>query len=448
MEKPVMTRLLILLISLSCIFAAQAVFAGPKNGKIQVHAECVFRSTTVTDCPAFKDAFFQLVSSLVERSEVSTGSDLEFSVTDSQIDPNHIGYIFIWRSHMSKTEESTFAVPLELPTAFDALTTLSKLSLNAVKGLNVFLNIENETTGENGQLIATFSSPLDKGDNPKKSKPSWTERLAKSPWYFSGNMYLNGGNSGSGSASTSNTSLSNSSEAGYFKDKFKIYLTGSYYKTSQSLPDGSGGHITGHDTVKVYTGLAVYSLSKNWSVAVANTSVTDPGSNVQFANVLDSGVEWTLVPFRTTENRELAIRVGPEYGTGTLLQPNVYDHLTEAYLGAFVQVYFYWVTHQDKLIFSGSVTDTQNFNLKADNRILVNGSIKYEVNRVLGFRVGANYTYKPVSLTYPGNPDYSNPLRTMFLSGQPGRSLSYNASISFTFGNSKKKSSDRRWTTN
>jgi len=419
---------------------------GALSRKLRVTANCILRYTTVTNCVDIKNEFFQQQSNIIDRVDSSSNVDLEFTVTDEQIDATHIGYTYKWISHMPETSTEPFIPPpLVLSTGLDQLSTLTKLRDNASKCLAFYLDIVSEVAGDNNSTTVTYKLPNDDPASPEK--PGWIERLANSPYYF--NLRVSGSSATQGSKgnTTKQEGFPESLEVAYLKSKFKVDVTGSVSVSKMSLPNGTGGTLSGSDTQKNFSGLTVYSFTKDWSVAVVNTATIDPGANIRLQNTTQTGVEWILIPFRTTENHELAFRVGPQYTTLNLYTPNILNHVNENYLGVFAQVYLYWVTFRDKLMIGLSGTGTENIQHTNFYQATFAASATYQVNSIIGFTGQASYLIDPQSITFPGNPNYSNPLQSLFLSGQPGSTSNFSFSMNLTLGNSRWKKRDRRWNT-
>jgi hypothetical protein len=367
------------------------------------------------------------------------------TLTDEQeVESAHIGYTFAWDSRLSDASGS-ISLPLILSTGLDSISTLNDLVTNASKGLYVYCIVQSQT-GANGQTVVIYGSP-DGANGPSPSQ-GWLNKLSKGPWYI--NVTGNGSiaKTGESTNTTDVKSASLSAETGYFTDKYKVDTSGSLSYQSEAVPSGTGTQLSAHDLSLNATGLVVYSVGKDWSVAVINNYERNPGSNINFDENVQSGIEWSLVPFRTTQNRELAFRVGPQFTGLTLGQANDLNHLQEKYMGAFAQIYFYWVAMGDKLTMSLTNTTTEDFQHTNYYNTTLTGNIGYQINSVIGINGSSTYAYEPRSITYPANPSYTNPLQTLFLSGQAGGSYGYSVGLTIKLGNSPRKIHDRRWATN
>ena len=420
---------IILVLSFLLSYSANA------NEKTKVFVSCVFRYNLKANCIDFKNSFFNEYVKIVERVEKEENSELTLSLTDEQLDATQIKYTFSWTiqapsNNLEANTTPNFHYPLILTSSIDALSTLNQLTKNAGKGLFVLLNVTSQTIQEDGSVIVVYGAQT---QNQNPLPQNWFNRLENSPWY--GNLALNG----------SGSQLGSNGELSYLTDRVKIDVNGVISINSMTLPDGTGGSISGQDKDNIFTELFVYTLSKNWSVAVINTSVTETGSNLSKLNELQVGVEWTLVPFRTTENKELSFRLGPEYKTFSLRQPNDLNNTQEKIFGLFAKIYFYWVVLQDKITMSLNAGYDAKFKYKGYDTKSLSASFNYQITRTIGFNASIGYQFSQKSLTYPAKPDFSNPLQSLFLSGQPGSSINYSMGINLRIGNSLRHTRNRRW---
>jgi hypothetical protein len=428
--------------------------------KSRVFVDCEFRYTTATTCNTLLDSFYSDYEKIISRVNSGSGSDLELRITDETYDSNHVGYTFKWTSHQKGYENSAVSYPLVLVTNLDALSTLDGIARNAAKGLFVYLKIASETISGDA-LVLTFGIPTPGSASVKN--PNLEDKLALSPWVISAGGSGIYNKSGTGEINTKIVQGTGTAEVGYFKDRYKVDLQASDSYTSESI---SNSQISGTatDAKQKYSGLVVYTLNADpitaekhksgaWSVAVLNTFTTDSGSNIASMNTTQAGIEWTLVPFRTTQNHEIAFRVGPEYTSLNLKQPNDLDHLREAYFGAFAKIYYYTVAAHGSLISSVSAGIDRNFKYADRSTVSAAASLSYYVNKsktiALNGTISRSFAKKE-TLYYPGpnaTPS-TNFLQGVFQTGQAGGVATYSVGVSLNLGNSAKKIRDRRWNTN
>lgn len=442
-----------IILVLSLIGVAANANPPEKNRSIlKLSIQCVFRYTTITDCGTFKEQFLANERARVSYVDSPIEADLELSVTDITVDANDIGYIFTWTSHIPGTVTSPWELPvLELPTAFQANTTLSKLINAASRGLFIYYTVVNENTdATSGVTTVTFASPYG-GDISHPTHPSWIDRLAGGDVYFNVQLNANSASSGSGGYNMTSDSYGPFSFEGTYMSphgSFKVDVTGAFSDNSITEPDGEGGRITGYARTAASSFTTIYQISDHWDVAVLSNGSESPSSNINYQDTTMLGTEWALVPFRETQNKELSLRVAPEYVTMNLEEPNYLGHTSEHFLGVMAQIYCYWVTFGDKLILSANATAVEGFKYSRNYNLSTAVSARYQVNRAIGFFGSVMYSDQPTNLTYPGNPDFSNPLQTQFLNGAPGRSVYYSLGVQFSIGNVSRFNKDRRWKTN
>lgn len=427
------------------------------NEKQKVFIDCTFRYTPGITCNEFKDAFFSDFKSFVLRENAPKDSDLELAVVDEILVGGLIGYHFTWTSHIETMKDSNFSYPLSLPTTLDRLSRLTQLSTNASKGFSIFLKITNSQI-KNDSLILTYAAPV---SNPANEPSGWMSRLEKSPWFIS----MKGGGAisenGNDAIFTRNTNASSNLEVAHIRARTKVDVNANFSYAQQSLSMGNAGTFTAENFKTYLSGIVIYTLTKpkgsdpdskntgSWSVAVFNSNSTDSGSNIRNLNSTMSGVEWTLVPFRTTENQELAFRIGPEYNSLQLYRPNDLGNVNEEFWRVIARIYYYWVIFEDRLNLTLGASREGNLTYRDRSTWSLNGQATFQVSRALSVSAGVRrvFSEKPM-LWYPApdsNPGPTNPLQGAFQTGQPGGQMVMNVGISVSLGNTIKKQRDRRW---
>ncbi|MBU6154763.1 MAG: hypothetical protein KGP28_10715 [Bdellovibrionales bacterium] len=436
---------------------AQTPTSQGENEKQRVFIDCSFRYTPGVTCNEFKDAFFSDFKNFVIREPSPKESDLELAIVDEIIATNLIGYHFTWTSHIETMKGSNFSYPLSLPSTLDRLSRLNQLSANASKGFSIFLKITS-TQIKNDTLILTYAAP---SSDPGSAPPDWMQRLEKSPWFIS----LRGGGqsseNGNDAVFTRNSSGSSSLEVFHIRDRTKVNLNASFNYQRQSLSMGNAGTFTAENFKTYLSGIVVYTLTppgtgitgdKNpgsWSVAVFNSNTTDVGANIQNLNSTMAGVEWTLVPFRTTENQEIAFRVGPEYNSLQLYRPNDLGNVSEDFWRVIAKIYYYWVIFEDRVNLTLGASGEGNLTYWNRSTWSLNGQATFQVSRALSVSGGIRrvFSEQPM-LWYPGpdsNSGPTNPLQGAFQTGQPGGQMMMNVGITVSLGNTIRKQRDRRW---
>ena len=428
-----------------------------QSSKYKVFINCVFRTTTSTSCTDFKNSFYADYGTFADRVERPEGSDLEMAVTDEPLEAGRVGYLYKWTSHLPGFLDSSFPYPLAISSSLDSLSTLNLLVVNAGKGLGVFLKVTSKVAADD-QLVMVYQNPKEAG--PNEEKESFENRLAKSPWFVGvggSGVYVG---SGTGSENTSTKSGTGSLEVAYLKDKYKIDVAGSGTYTHQAINSASVGNYTAQDIKSSLSIFGVYSLSKDplnadkhkgkgvWSIAVINNGNSDSGSNISYQNNTQAGIEWNLVPFRTTQNQELLFAIGPEYTVLNTVQNNNLGHTHEQYWGSFVKVYYYWVLMHSKLTMTLSGAYDENWKYKGRSTLNLSASLNYQITRsVLLTGSATRIISDEESLYYPNLTAQNtspNPLQYAFQTGQKGGSYVYSIGVSLNLGNVVRKQRDRR----
>ena len=412
-------------------------------GVTTVFVECNFRATTKILCPDFIRGFYSSYDSVIRR-ESNEAATLSLSVTDEAITADQVRYSFSWKSK-DQTQVSDFVLPLILDqTSLDPTSMMNTMIKNAAKGLVLYLDVLTEKTTD-GQIVVVYQ-PKDDG-SVDTHKDGFLDRLAKSPLFFSADAL--GSYSAAGVKPYNSSSITGNTygELGYSKEKYKIDLTGYYTNRKASIPTTSG-YLSNTSITNGYNGLFVYSMAKHWSVAVIQGGNVDKTSNIDLQTNTSAGLEWSLVPFRSTQNKELAFRVGTTYNTLALEKNNDMGHMSEQYFSAFAKIYFYWVFSDSKVSLALNTGISQNLKYNGYEQYSAGGTLSYQVNRAVRLNFIGGYTYTQKSLTYPGTPDLSNALQVQQMNGQAGGNMSFQVGLDFTVGNSLRKTRDRRWNTN
>ena len=410
-------------------------------GLAPVFVECNFRATTKIICQDFIRGFYSSYDSVI-RHEVNEGDAmLSLSVTDEAITADKVRYSFSWKSK-DQTQVSDFVLPLILDqTSLDSVSMLNLLIKNAAKGLVLYLDVMTEKSAD-GQIVVVYQ-PKDDG-SADTHKDGILDRLAKSPLFFSadaiGTMSAAGAKPYNSSSFFGNTY----GEVGYSKDKYKIDLTGYYTNRKASIPTTSG-YLNNTSITNGFNGLFVYSMAKHWSVAVIQAANVDKTSNIDLQTNTSAGLEWSLVPFRSTQNKELAFRVGTTYNTLELGKNNAMGNISEQYFSAFAKIYFYWVFADSRVSLTTNAGFSQNLKYNGYEQYSAGSTLSYQVTRAVRLNFIGSFSYTQKSLTYPGTPDLSNALKVQQMNGQAGSNMTFQVGLDFTIGNTLRKARDRRW---
>ena len=406
-----------------------------KNPKDQpplnVYVDCNFPVSVLIDCDDFKTQFFNQVPGVVSVDS-ATNAEIVMNLTDAVADPTDTNFLFtntfIFQTTTLKESGMAVTVPDSLKTTNDYYNILIPAASAAVQAYQAY--------------ALALGQP---GVTP--APPDIWDVLAKKPLYVS--VGLNGlfAKNGSGAETTSTLQVPTSVQITYLPTDFKwrADLTGSYEYQKATIPGPNNTKYSASDS-SLNTALdGIYQFTKHIDGAVMNNTEQDNGANVRYQEQLGVGAEWCKYCVRTTQTQSFSVRAAIGFMTETLVQANYLGHLGERLPGALAEVNYYWVTDGDKLVLATTASYDQYFKYAKNLTVADSSSATYQVNRALQFNVTAGYEYSPVSMTYPGNPDFSNPLATGFLTNPPGSSYSFTGGIKFTFGPTVNVNNDTRW---
>jgi hypothetical protein len=410
-------------------------------GTTAVHVECQFRQTSKISCNEFIRGFFAETQSVVKQEENLERADITLSLIDDVDTGANTRYTFAWKSkdHIQVSDFEYYYVVDQ--GTLDEGRLQDNLIRRAAAGISMYLDVM-KVKAEDGTMTASYQSKNSAG--PEKPD-GFFERLQKSP------LFINAGLDGSyrtlGQEPYQTTSMSLNPDVNviYLKDRYKIDLYANYKKTMTSVPSSSGGTLSAETDSRYFRGFMVYTMKRRWSVAVVEHIGMDNAANTKMFQNATAGLEWALVPFRTNENKELTFRVGATHHILDLYSANGRGNLAEQYVTAFARLYAYWNsvdTRTNLRVFGGYEA---NLKYEGYEKYNVGATISYQLNRSTKLSMSGYYNYLTKSLTYPGSPDFSNPLMVQQMTGQAGRSLTTSVGIDITIGNTLKKSRDRRW---
>jgi len=444
-----MKRLLALTsIVMNLILSASQAFAQLEDAQndlappvTPVHVECAFSQTTKITCADFIRGFFADTQSVIVQENNLDKASINLTLFDDADTGALTKYTFSWKSK-DHIQVSDFEYYYNVDqTTQDADQLRDSLLRRAAAGVTMYLDVI-RIKADDGVLSGSYQTPKNGVD---AGEDGLFARLQKSPLYF--NFGLDGSFRTTGQAPYVNSSLSVNPDMNvvYLKDRYKIDILGYYKNTKTSVPSSSGGTLTGETQSKYVNAIFVYTMKRRWSVAVIENYGSDTAANTHRFNNTTAGLEWALVPFRTNQNQELSFRVGATNSVIDLDNANERGNLSERYMTAFARIYSYWNFMDNRATLRLSTGVETNLKYKGYQKYNFGATMTFQLNRSTKLSFNGYYNYLTKSLTYPGVPDYSNPLLVQQMTGQAGRSLYSSVSLDITIGNSLKKSRDRRW---
>lgn len=341
----------------------------------------------------------------------------------------------------------------------DNLKKISNIQNLLTSGVMAHLRVISSVNGSGTVTVAYEADAAGETSGTKKTQAPYT-----GPFYlsFSVDGYSNkngiGAKNSDGTLTGENSSFNGSvaSTVNYSTRKLRLKVDLGANQSASSVPDGSGGVIKSGSKRRSATLLTVYSFGnvdslkpKRWNLVMIGSTNTDPASNVQIRKLVTSAVEYTLVPFRIDENRELRFQLGGAGSDLKLLSPNGRGNTQEKYVSAFTQIYLYWLFAGNKEnvnppSIETSLNASKNLRFAGHYNFGASVSFNYPITKKISFHTSGNYNYSAKSLSYPGRADYTNPAQTQYLSGNSGGDFFIEAGIHITLLNPTLFGQDRR----
>ncbi len=394
---------------------------------ISIYFECQMGSL---DCEEIAREFFQTHGSLYKRASRKEDAQLWARITDQSLPNGTTEVRFVWKAR----EEMDMADVAPPAYVVDFRSTPENVAINQVATqmaahASFFLRATSaETSGTTTTVVFE------------------TKQSAVTKKAYTGPLFFDLSLSGSGSSNSTNSSFYGNGMASgtYSVEKFKV-TAGFYLGQEKSSTTTDEGKLNGRNVAYDMIVRGVYSIHKRWSVALYGYANRNPGNNVQHMRDVISGVEWLLVPFRRTELKQAHVRAGVGIADVALGQENDLGWKNKTYFFTFANGGIEWPVANNKLTIGlhGSAYYYPEF--KGYERFSAKSEATYQVTPQIRLQGSYGLEYRKRSLTFPGNPDYSNPLQTMFLRGVPGFASNFSVGIGVTLGNSRRQEADRRW---
>lgn len=403
---------------------------GLQNNGIKVFFECQMVDSPL-DCENLARQFFQSHGTVFVRTMQKSGADLWVRVTDQFIGNNITQIRFQVRSR------EDFDV-VDVPSAYMEVNFQTVLLDVITNQLSSFM------LGVLAPYKLIVQSAVTKADQVTMVWKAPSGRVGKPP--YQGPFFVDFSADGNGSKNNTNSFFSGSlrSEVVYSKEKFKLRADLIASRESSTTTTDNGPLQGRNSTYNVILNGA-YSLAKRWSLALIGFTTSNPGNNVTYMRDAIIGTEWILVPFRKTELREAFVRGAVGVADVRLEQENDLGWKDQTYLFSFLRAGIRWPMLDNKVTLSMSGAGFVYPKFRGYERFEGNGEAVFQVSSQIRLRGSYTLSYRKKSLTYPGNPDLSNPLATMFLRDVPGFANSFSFGVGFTFGNAVRAQADRRW---
>ncbi len=396
---------------------------------VAVFFECQMLQTPV-DCEEISREFFRAHGSIFRRVPRKDESDIWVKMTD-RVDAGEVRYIqFEWKAREAIDTPDLNPAPYRIDFQSTPINVaVNQIATQMAAHAAYYLRVISAVTTDQSTVVVFESLNGAVGKKPYDG-----------PLFLDLNMSANGNRNGANSSFYASGTMN----ATYSTAKFKVTAFShlSHQNTTAATADGK---LSGNNTAVSSSLRGIYSFHKRWSVAIYGYHYQDPGNNVDGMRDAITGVEWILVPFRQTQLTEAYVRAGTGIADMDLGSKNAlgWDRRTYAFLFAYGFVRVPLINNKLTASFRGSAYQYPEF--KGYQRFSAMAEATYQVTGQVRLQGSYTLDYRKRSLTFPANPDYSNPLQTSFLRNAPGLSTQFSLGIGITLGNSRRQQEDRRW---
>ena len=406
--------------------------------RLKVTWTCQLSVETQVLCPAFHNNFFDENRALLEEIFNDAEADLGLKVTNQSRPQGKIRY-FLTITPNARLDASVLDLPpVDVSADLDPQVTMKNLEMRILVGVAAFREIDSSAvTG--GGVISIATAPLGETTGATNLHPE-NQRFFTS---------IGAAGSGNAQGSTKTTNLTGSLGLEYFSPngKFHLALNASDAHTSVTSPVGYGTFTGVLDKPQVELH-GVYSVQPHWSFAVLTMQSSVHGSNIDRSSIYSGGVEYALVPYKTTQTKLIMVRVGPTLEDFALRSENSRGSFHEKIASAFAQLVY---TNQlvKKRVLLTSLAKAQIYPGNGDYN-LYTGVVKvtYQATSHIQLTAAGILSDQGKSFTEPAVIDYSNPLQgaiTQQASGPAGVNYSYSFGINYTVGAATRQTQDQRW---
>ncbi len=327
----------------------------------------------------------------------------------------------------------TFTILDRVPDTVTTETTTIRLISDLQKGLSPYLALLKPGTTANKTLTLSFTDPNDQTQEKPRDDDSDTNWFASPS--ISGN-YSKGNN-------TSNY-LNARFSANYSDPTWRIQANTSADYQKIKL-DYAGETITAETFNYGGRSIVSYSFKEKWSVATILGYAHAPKQNLDNTVIGAVGLEWNLVPFKTTQEKVVAIRYTVSEHYQDYEKPNILDQEQSLFLKHSVEAYFAW--NFEKFTVS---TTLFGDSLMRDLSYLAggaSGSITWRVTNNILISLYGSLSYQKKYINAPLAEETSDSALEQYITGGNFKPLNIytGLSLSYTFGNSLLKGQDQRW---
>jgi hypothetical protein len=420
----------------------KAAFEKILGDPIPTFFECTMRSGSGDECDHVEAEFFNKYQKYFKAVRSPDDAKIHLKLTDQNIGGSLVRYTFEWDAKEPfSVDYPPYSVEIDTGGVLESVLE-TQLRIAAFRGAFIFLSIASAEVNDKEMLVVDADTGI---SQPQKT--GFFARLEKSPFSIDGNF---SGNFSKNGPVQNSSYLSGNIEGDFSTDKYRVFAGYGLYSQSNTQPDENGSKISvsNSQTWSYFLAARSFGEKRRWSVALGLDQYANPGNNVKSALDANVGIEYTLVPFRVTQNKEFYFRIGTGIEKLDLELENDLGFRSMYIQSARASLSAYWAVFDSKVILSGTGRVSVFPKFTGYENYSGTGSVRYRFSR--SFSANSNYSigYRKKSFTYPANPDYSNPLQTQFLTSAPGITTQLSFGLTITLGNTARKSSDRRWKNN
>jgi hypothetical protein len=437
----------VLLVALSFMLLLPAFGASNRGAEfkeilrdpIPLFFECNLRSKAV-ECVNIRSEFTSRYGRYFRVVNASRDALVTVELTDQSAAGTAMTYTFEWSAKEPYSVEDRKDVIKLDPGVLLSTALQSKLAIRMFLTATDYLSIANAEIEENGAITLTPDSDGGEG----AAKRNFFTRLENSPFFGKVHAMTGGNNNGSvqkGGYSELDVSVN------YSTDKYRFAVGGFTFIQSETQPGDAGTKLKASNAQKGFKTIAARSFGKKkrWSFGVISEIHSNRGNNENLTADGATGIEYNVVPYRTTENQELYVRVGTGIREIDLLLENELGHRVHSYHFVYSEVGAYWTLFDSNFIVTA--TGKAKVYSKQPKYSQYGGAVglRYRTGSIVTLNANYSFGFQEKSLSFPKNPNYTNPLMTQFLTGSPGRNSSFTIGFLFNIGNAGRFSGDSRW---
>lgn len=417
---------ILILISLSLMSSASAL------ASFKVKFDCYLPGDTINCSELEKSLFgqFGYLAPAATAAEVELLIQVRSNPIAGAGTPASLGTAYVM-NFLGAGELPQFTLIDRIPGQVSDDNRFVRLLSNIDKGMAPFLAVSAPAITVGGETTMVF-------EDPHEGPPTSTES-SNSRFYFAPSLSGNYSKtqievmSGRGSLATN-----------WSSDVVRVQgnVNGSYSKIVLNLP---GSEPISASVVSAGAQTIIsYSFAKHWSLAVIAAAGHEPASNQKKDMNAGVGVEWVMVPFMKTSERNFSVRyaVGAEYQE--FVTKNLRDEDSVLFARHMIELYCFWhFTTFDVSVGAGASSPVNDMDYL---KLYGSTQVTFRLTKSLTLGVNLSASRQKLMINQPGVQDTSNPIQSMISGGSySDTSFSSIVTLSYLFGNSALNYQDQRW---